>query len=194
MTRKFTIGIDEVGRGPLAGPVVAAAVALPERFGTVVLADSKQLTAAARARIAAELRVAAVPAALGWVTAQEIDALNIHNATLLAMTRAFEALLTDWPEPAGDPDAVLVDGKFCPPIPCPCRPIVAGDRTIPAIQAASVIAKVARDEWMCAYAVQDPRYRFEVHKGYPTALHRDLLRRHGPCAIHRRSFRGVEPG
>lgn len=206
----FTIGIDEVGRGPLAGPVTAAAVALPDAFDAVRVADSKVLTAAQRTRIAAALRTADIPIAIAWVSAAEIDALNIHNASLLAMQRALEALIghalnaAESPVPGATALAatfnaafaagtvpILVDGRFVPPIPYPCRAVVGGDGTIPAVGAASIVAKVARDAWMERYALTDPRYGFERHKGYPTAQHRAALRLHGPCPIHRRSFRGV---
>jgi ribonuclease HII len=185
-------GIDEVGRGPLAGPVTAAAVVLGQSCDTSLLADSKALSEKRRERAYTALTGGMCRYGLGWVSPQEIDTLNIHRATLLAMERAFTALVTASPELLIE--GVHVDGRFCPPIAGPpCTAIIGGDRSHPAIMAASIIAKVARDRWMAEYDRSDSRYDFARHKGYPTAAHRAALRRYGPSAIHRRSFRGVLP-
>jgi len=175
-------GIDEAGRGPLAGPVTAAAVILPADFPREILADSKAISAARRRAAAAVIRERAVAWAVGWATSEEIDALNIHRATLLAMRRAVEAL-------AVRPSRLLVDGLFVPEAGVPGRAVVRGDATVPEIMAASIIAKTTRDAWMVEYAKREPGYGFEKHKGYPSREHRAAITRLGPCAIHRRSFR-----
>ena len=179
-------GIDEAGRGPIAGPVCAAAVILGSGFDRTQLKDSKALSPAARNRIAAVLlRDAAV--GVGWSWPEEIDRINIHHASLLAMQRAYEALAASAPpEIAGK---ALVDGKFTPPLPIAAEAIVKGDAKIPEISAASIIAKVARDRWMIRYSWIEPNWAFETHKGYPTAAHRQLCRLHGLSPIHRRSFK-----
>jgi ribonuclease HII len=174
-------GLDEAGRGPLAGPVTAAAVILGENFPRGVLDDSKRLSPARREKAAALIKERALAWAIGWADHTEIDRLNILRASLLAMRRAFEHLELI-------PDQVLADGLFCPEIPAPCSAIVRGDCLIPEIMAASILAKTARDAWMVAYDKGDPRWQFARHKGYPTSLHRLLLARHGPSEIHRRSF------
>jgi ribonuclease HII len=175
-------GIDEAGRGPLAGPVVAAAVILPPDFPLHLLADSKALSAARRETAERAIREQAVAWASGWAWPEEIDRYNIHCATLFAMARALRALPTV-------PDTVLVDGLFTPLSTIPCRAIVRGDSLIPEIMAASIIAKTMRDRWMVRYSRIEPAYRFEVHKGYPTREHRELVKRLGFSAIQRRSFR-----
>lgn len=184
-TRATIAGVDEVGRGCLAGPVVAAAVMLPEGIALRGLADSKLLTPAARERLAAEIRNRAVSWAIASVEATEIDALNILQATLEAMARAILQL-------APPPELVLIDGKCIPRgLPVPARPVVHGDRDVPVISAASVVAKVARDRIMRDWQERYPDYRFAVHKGYGTYLHRSLIARYGPSPIHRLSFAGV---
>ncbi|MFW5694214.1 MAG: ribonuclease HII [Alkalispirochaeta sp.] len=184
-------GIDEVGRGPLAGPVTAAAVVLTPSFDRSLLKDSKALTLRARERAGTALETAGCPRGVGWAWPEEIDRINIHHAALLAMQRAYHALLTDFPTVSFS--HIIVDGKFCPHIDGPpCSPLVGGDHIEPAIMAASIIAKIARDRWMIRYAREDDRYGFETHKGYPTKTHREALARHGACPIHRRSFRGVD--
>ncbi len=180
--RRLVCGIDEAGRGPIAGPVAAGAVVLPRGFPVEILDDSKALSAAQREAAAAVIRERAVAWALGWAWPAEIDRLNIHHATLLAMRRAVACLEVR-------PDLLLVDGLFVPDAGVPGRAIVRGDATVPQIMAASILAKTARDAWMAEYARQDPRYGFEKHKGYPTPEHRLAVERHGPCPIHRRSFR-----
>lgn len=180
-------GIDEAGRGPLAGPVVAAAVILDPRRPIDGLADSKKLTPAARERLAVTIRQNALAWCVACADAAEIDALNIFHATFLAMRRAVLGLGT-WP------DAVDVDGKFLPdlnfgPVSVRGRAVVGGDATVAAISAASILAKTARDRFMCRYDRAYPQYGFAQHKGYPTAMHRERLALHGPCPQHRRSFR-----
>ncbi|TVQ26929.1 MAG: ribonuclease HII [Spirochaetaceae bacterium] len=184
-------GVDEAGRGPLAGPVTAAAVLLPEepdgrtRKLITTLADSKKLTPRAREDLAVLIREHAVAWGTGWSWPEEIDRVNILQAAMLAMSRACEAL-------GVVPPAVFVDGNRCPVVPgAAVYAVIKGDGYVPSIMAASILAKTARDAWMCEYAIQDDRYGFEVHKGYPTALHKARLAEHGPSAIHRVSFRGV---
>ncbi len=180
----WVAGVDEVGRGPLAGPVVAAAVILHPGRPVQGLADSKTLSPARRERLALEIRACALAWALGRAEPQEIDALNILQASLLAMARAVAAL----PQP---PDEILVDGIHLPPVACPARAIVGGDASVPAISAASILAKVVRDAEMQAVHAQYPQYGFDRHKGYPTAEHLAALRAHGACPIHRHSFAPV---
>ena len=177
-------GVDEVGRGPLAGPVVAAAVILDPARPIAGLADSKTLSPLRREQLATEIRAKALAWALGRAEVAEIDRLNILQASLLAMQRAIAALSIV-------PEQALVDGNRCPPLACPCRAIVKGDATVPAISAASILAKVARDAEMGELHERYPRYGFAQHKGYPTAAHRDALRRFGPCPEHRHSFAPV---
>ncbi|MFZ1640800.1 MAG: ribonuclease HII [Candidatus Contendobacter sp.] len=177
-------GVDEVGRGPLAGPVVAAAVILDPARPIRGLADSKKLSATRREQLAAEIRAKALAWALGRAEVAEIDRINILQAALLAMQRAVAALSIV-------PEKALVDGNRCPVLACPCEAIVKGDATIPAISAASILAKVARDAELCKLHDRYPHYGFARHKGYPTATHREALRRHGPCPEHRRSFAPV---
>lgn len=174
-------GVDEAGRGPLAGPVVAAAVVLDPARPIAGLADSKKLGAARRERLAEEIRARALAWALGRADVAEIDRLNILHASLLAMQRAVAAL-------AVAPGKVLVDGNRCPKLNCPCEAIVKGDATMPVIGAASILAKVARDAELRELHGRYPQYNFARHKGYPTAEHLDALRRYGPCPEHRRSF------
>lgn len=177
-------GIDEVGRGPLAGPVMAAAVILPEGYELLGLGDSKRLSARRREALAAVLRVDAESWALGSASAAEIDALNIHHATLLAMRRAVLAL----PQM---PEHLLVDGRFAPNGPWCATTVVGGDATVPAISAASIIAKVARDALLEEMHACYPAYGFNCHAGYPTPAHLAALVEHGPCPEHRRSFAPV---
>jgi ribonuclease HII len=175
-------GVDEAGRGPLAGPVTASAVILPPDFPVHYLDDSKKLTEPERDTAAAVIRARAIEWTIGWVWPAEIDMLNIHRAALLAMERAVFALRSC-------PGIVLVDGKFPPDLPYPTDAVVGGDSRVRAIQAASIVAKVARDRWMGLYARLDGRYGFEHNRGYPTPEHRAAIARHGPSAIHRLSFR-----
>jgi ribonuclease HII len=174
-------GVDEAGRGPLAGPVTASAVVLPHNFPVEILRDSKQLNSRLRSERAAYIRRHARAWALGWASHAEIDLLNILQATLLAMRRALLALPLH-------PDEVVADGTAVPLVPYPVRALVRADATLPEVMAASILAKTARDAWMTDYARIEPRYGFERHMGYPTAEHRRCVRVYGPCPIHRRSF------
>lgn len=176
-------GIDEAGRGPLAGPVVAAAVILPARC-TIPVTDSKQLSAARRAALAAQIREEAECWGIGVASTAEIDRLNILNATMRAMTRAFDALEVSGCE-------VLIDGDRCPGDLPAARAVVGGDAAIPAISAASILAKTVRDAFMELLAGRYPGYGFDRHKGYATAEHLAALARLGPAPCHRRSFAPV---
>jgi ribonuclease HII len=183
---RLVAGVDEAGRGPLAGPVVAAAVILSEATTPVGLADSKQLGEAERATLAGDIRQSAVAWSVAWADRAEIDAVNILNATLLAMRRAIIGLRVS-------PGAVLVDGNRLPDLRFNGRQIdgqaiVRGDALVPAISAASIIAKTTRDAIMQERDALYPAYAFGRHKGYGTALHRERLAEHGPCDEHRRSF------
>lgn len=178
-------GVDEAGRGPLAGPVFAAAVIFDARSPVEGVRDSKLLTPRERERLAGLIREQALGWALGSATVEEIDALNILQATLLAMGRAVERLTT-WPH------RVVVDGRQCPALSLPVQGIVKGDASIPVISAASILAKVARDAEMSLLHESYPQYGFAQHKGYPTPAHIVALRRHGACPAHRRTFRPVK--
>jgi ribonuclease HII len=182
-------GIDEAGRGPLAGPVSAGAVALPEGFPLDALDDSKALSAARRERAYALIVEGAVAWSVAWAYPCEIDELNILRASLLAMRRAYSGLVAALagagrPEPA----AVYVDGNRAPELGRPCAAVVKGDGIIPAIMAASILAKVARDRAMERYDWLYPEYGYARHKGYPTAAHREACRTLGPSPIQRMSF------
>lgn len=177
-------GVDEAGRGPLAGPVFAAAVILddPPRIGG--LADSKKLTPRRRDALAEQIRRHAVSWAVASASVEEIDTINILQASLLAMRRAVMALR---PQPA----AIVVDGTQVPQVGMPARAVIRGDATVPAISAASILAKVARDALMLELHAVYPDYGFDRHKGYGTALHMAALRRLGPTPAHRWSFAPV---
>jgi ribonuclease HII len=177
-------GVDEAGRGPLAGPVVAAAVILDELNPIEGLADSKKLTAARRERLYDEIRAKALCCAIAQASVEEIDALNILQATLLAMRRAVEGLRLK-------PSKVLVDGNQLPRLSVLAEAVVRGDALVPAISAASILAKVHRDRWCLDYDREFPQYGFAAHKGYGTAVHLAALRAHGACPQHRRSFAPV---
>jgi ribonuclease HII len=188
-------GIDEAGRGPLAGPVTAAAVVLSRDFPVEQLADSKRLTPGRRAGLEHLIKNRAFCWGVGWASHREIDELNILQASHLAMTRAVTALassarLTDAGFRLGSFHAI-VDGSVVPHLPLTVRAEIRADGSVPEVMAASILAKQARDRWMVAYARIDPRYHFEQHKGYPTREHRALIRQHGPSAIHRYSFRSA---
>lgn len=180
----LVVGVDEVGRGPLIGAVVTAAVILDPARPVAGLADSKKLSASRREKIAAEICEKALAWSLGRAEPAEIDRLNIFKATMLAMQRAVESLPLV-------PDAALVDGNKTPSLGCPAEAVVKGDARIPAISAASILAKVARDSEMITLHAQHPEYGFDRHKGYPTEMHRQALAKLGPLPQHRRSFAPV---
>lgn len=177
-------GVDEAGRGPLAGPVVAAAVILDELNPIEGLDDSKKLTARTRERLFDEIRAKALCTCIAQASVEEIDALNILQATMLAMKRAVEGLRLK-------PAKVLVDGNRLPRLKVPAEAIVQGDATVQAISAASILAKVHRDRLLATLHEAHPEYGFDGHKGYPTPEHLEALRRHGACLHHRRSFAPV---
>ena len=177
-------GVDEAGRGPVAGPVVAAAVILNGAAPIAGVADSKTLSAARREALYVQIAEHAICFGVGLASVEEIDRLNIYHATLLAMQRAVAALVVV-------PAHVLVDGNAAPGLACRVTTIVQGDRTEPAISAASIIAKVTRDRMMDELDREFPCYGFARHRGYPTAAHVAALNRHGPSPVHRRSFRPV---
>ena len=177
-------GVDEAGRGPLAGPVVAAAVILRQEDCPDGLNDSKQLTAARRAALEVEIKARALCWGVGIASVEEIDEINILWATMLAMTRAVEALTHDCAH-------VLVDGNRCPKWRWASTPIVEGDAKCLSIAAASILAKEARDRMMIAAAADHPHYGWETNKGYGSARHLAALREHGPTPLHRRSFAPV---
>jgi ribonuclease HII len=177
-------GVDEAGRGPWAGPVVACAVILPEAVSIPGLRDSKRLTPQKRLEVALRIRKQCAAWSIAWSLPEEIDRANILQATLAAMRRAVEGL----PLPAAE---VLVDGNRLPPLRQAARAIVGGDDRVAAIAAASVLAKTFRDGWMQHYDALHPGYGFAIHKGYGTAQHAQALARLGPCALHRRSFAPV---
>jgi len=174
-------GVDEAGRGPIAGPVYAAAVVLDPGRPIAGLADSKLLGARRRERLAGEIRARARAWHVAWASVDEIDALNILQASLLAMRRAVEGL-------PFVPDEALVDGNRCPPLACRVRAIVGGDRLHAAISAASILAKTERDAEMLRLHARYPVYAFDRHKGYPTPGHLELIELHGVCELHRKSF------
>ncbi len=174
-------GVDEAGRGPLAGPVCAAAVILDPNKPIDGLKDSKKLSASRRERLADEIRAKALAWAVAWATVEEIDQINILQASLLAMRRSVMDL-------AVAPKEVWVDGNRCPELPYPTRAIIKGDALEPAISAASILAKTARDKTMLELARYYPGYGFEQHSGYPTAAHLEALRRHGVTPVHRKTF------
>ena len=182
-------GVDEVGVGPLAGPVVAGAVILPRAYKLRELDDSKKLDGATRERLAEQLKAEAIAWAIGIAEVEEIDRLNIYHAGLLAMRRAVEAL-TQPPEFVL-PDFVLVDARTIPGLSVPQRPIIKGDCLSASIAAASILAKTTRDALMCEFERQYPGYGFAAHKGYSTPEHCRALRECGATPIHRRSFRPV---
>jgi len=177
-------GVDEAGRGPLAGPVVAAAVILDDCHPIKGLADSKTLTALRRERLFDEIRAKALCCSIAEASVEEIEQLNILQATLLAMRRAVDGLRLK-------PVKVLVDGNRLPLLDVLGEAIVKGDSLVPAISAASILAKVQRDRWCVEYDLQFPQYGFAKHKGYGTAEHLDALRLHGACPQHRKTFRPV---
>ena len=185
INRQYIAGVDEVGRGPLAGPVVTAAVILDPNRPILGLADSKKITEKRREILAAIIKQHALAWAIGRAEPEEIDQLNILQATLLAMKRAVESLSIV-------PSHALVDGNQAPNLMCPVTTIIKGDQTEPAIAAASIIAKVSRDKEMILMEESFPGYGFAKHKGYPTKMHQDALMKLGVSEIHRRSFKPVQ--
>jgi ribonuclease HII len=181
---RLVAGVDEAGRGPLAGPVVAASVILPADCQYFLFQDSKKLTEKQRERLFAILTDMGIPIGVGAATPAEIDEINILQASLLAMKRA----VFDLPEM---PDFLLVDGKFTVPLKVNQQALVKGESKSASIAAASIVAKVTRDRIMLGYHDMYPRYNFKQHKGYPTKEHRNLLIHFGPCEIHRKTFSGV---
>ena len=177
-------GVDEAGRGPLAGPVVVAAVILPPTYDLACLDDSKRLTALKRERLLPQIEAQAIAWSVEFVTAQEIDRVNILQATMNGMQRAVEKLF-----PA--PVRAMIDGNRAPRLSCEVTTVIGGDGLIPSISAASVLAKVYRDRLMLSMHNLYPGYGFDRHKGYPTAFHLERLKALGPCPIHRKSFAPV---
>jgi len=181
---RHVAGVDEAGRGPLAGPVVAAAVVFVDGETIQGIDDSKRLTASRRSRMSSRIRKIAVDWAIGAATAREVDRLNIHNATLLAMRRAVLGLRERV-------DYVYIDGKFFPDIPIPGESVIRGDQSIPTVSAASILAKVSRDRQMVWLDRIYPQYGFSRHKGYPTRFHCSALASLGPTPEHRMSYAWV---
>lgn len=181
---KLEAGVDEAGRGPLAGPVVVAAVILPDEYHLPWLDDSKKLTAKRREHLAPQIEQQAIAFAVVFVEVDEIDRVNILQATMNGMQRAVDALR---PRPV----RAMIDGNRAPPLCCEATTVIGGDGLIASISAASVLAKVYRDRLMLSMHELYPDYGFDRHKGYPTAFHLECLRAHGPCPIHRRSFAPV---
>lgn len=181
LVEDLVAGVDEVGRGPLCGAVVTAAVILDPNRPILGLNDSKKLTEARREKLFDEIREKALSWCIARAEVEEIDELNILHATMLAMQRAVEGL-------GITPQRAMIDGNRCPKLPMPAEAVVKGDSKVPAIAAASILAKVSRDREMAAFELQYPGYGIGGHKGYPTAVHLEALERLGPTPIHRRSF------
>ena len=177
-------GVDEAGRGPLAGPVAVAAVVLAPGLDLPGLGDSKTLTERRRQNLEQQIKAGALAWSVVLVSAEEVDSLNVLRATLVGMQRAVTEL-----DPR--PEGVLVDGNHLPELSVPARAIVGGDALEPCISAASILAKQARDRYMCQLHERFPEYGFDRHKGYPTVAHREALLRFGPCPEHRRSYAPV---
>lgn len=181
---KTPAGVDEAGRGPLAGPVVAACVVLPEGCEISGLNDSKKLTHLKRQKVLRDIGRKAIAYSIGIVEPPEIDRINILRAALLAMEKSVQTI-------PDRPDYLLIDGNQRTSLPMPQETVVKGDSKCASIAAASVLAKVIRDYIMEKYHLMYPQYNFLKHKGYPTKEHYEAIRQYGPCPIHRRSFRGV---
>jgi len=189
-------GLDEAGRGPLAGPVCAAAVILGRDFSLDILDDSKKLTSACRDKARRIICDEAHVWGIGWASHTEIDSINILQASLLAMKRAYEDMI----KRASEKNILLfnkditavADGKFIPDIPVPCTAMVKADAQVPEVMAASILAKTARDSYMDEMAVLYPQYGYEKHKGYPTKAHRAAVLKYGPSPIQRLSFKVKE--
>ncbi|MCR4939362.1 MAG: ribonuclease HII [Treponemataceae bacterium] len=190
-SKAFLCGIDEAGRGPLAGPVLAAAVVLPDDFPVEKLKDSKKLSEKKRLELELLIKEKALFWGLGSASHEEIDSMNILAATMLAMRRAFFSMLEKLPresENQGPSVAAIVDGIFCPDINCPVIAVPKADAIYPPVMAASILAKTERDRIMTDYGALYPEYGYEKHKGYPTKAHRDICRKKGPSPIQRRTF------
>jgi len=188
-------GIDEAGRGPLAGPVCAAAVILGDNFRKYLLKDSKKLTASRRDELQRLICVEAVAWGVGWASHTEIDEINILQASLLAMKRAYEEMMNRAAEkrllPFGKNTTAIVDGLHLPDINIPCTAMVKADAQVPEVMAASILAKTERDTYMEHMAKLYPLYGYESHKGYPTQAHREAVLKHGPSPIQRLTFKVV---
>ncbi len=178
---KSVCGVDEAGRGPLAGPVCAAAVILPENTVIEEVNDSKKLTEKKRELLFDVIKASALSYSIAYASVEEIEELNILNATMLAMKRAVEALEIK-------PDFVMIDGNRVPKLGIDCESIVKGDAKSMSIACASILAKVSRDRLLYDYAKQYPQYGFDKHKGYGTKLHIEMIKKYGPCPYHRMSF------
>jgi len=182
------VGLDEAGRGPLAGPVYAAAVILPPDFPVELLNDSKKLSQKTR-EDTARLILEKSAWGINCAEAAEIDRINILQASLLAMSRAWDALALAFPELAEEKGlSAVIDGLYCPSLPIPCQAMVKADAQVPAVMAASILAKTARDRIMETYSLFYPEYGYDKHKGYPTKAHREAIARYGPSPIQRLSF------
>jgi len=181
-------GIDEAGRGPLAGPVCAAAVILPDNFNFEILNDSKKMTPAKRDEARRVICTEAVAWGVGWASHTEIDSINILQASLLAMKRAFYEMIKKAAFLTDENISAIVDGTFVPDIPVPCEAMVKADAKVCEVMAASILAKTARDRYMEHMACLYPQYGYEKHKGYPTKTHRELVLKYGPSPIQRLTF------
>lgn len=183
-------GLDEAGRGPLAGPVCAAAVILSEDFPIAILNDSKKLSEKKREEARLQIYEKALAWGIGWASAAEIDELNILKASLLAMERAYYDMVASARKSGRDIlcSEAIVDGLYTPQLPIACRALVKADALIPEVMAASILAKTARDRMMERYGWIYPEYGYEQHKGYPTKLHRERILQYGPSPIQRKSF------
>ncbi len=185
MIKKYTIvGIDEAGRGPLAGPVVAASVIIEEKYLSKKINDSKKISTNIRQILYEEILRNALKYSVGIVSSNEIDELNIHNATLKAMQKSFDAINCNGCK-------VYVDGLFAPLIDANCITIKHGDRLVPIISAASIVAKVTRDNIMLEIDREYPEYEFKKHKGYPTKKHIEMIKKYGICKYHRKTFKPI---
>ena len=184
INKMLIAGVDEVGRGPLAGPVYAAAVILDPQRPIAGLADSKAISAKKREALVEVICQRALAFSVAQASVEEIERINILHASLLAMQRAVQGLVIQ-------PQLALIDGNRCPDLPCEAKAIIQGDKTIAAISAASILAKVARDRLMVELDSEYPGYGFAAHKGYGTKLHMAMLKEKGPCAIHRETFAPV---
>ncbi len=185
----IVIGTDEAGRGPLAGPVCAAAVVLPDDFPFEILNDSKKLSEKKRNYAESVIKEKAIAFSVCWATPSEIDKINILNASLLAMKRAYDKVCIQLKSKRIKAEILLVDGNKKVDVDIPCKPIVKGDSSVYEIMAASILAKTARDRFMLCADKRWPQYGFSKHKGYPSRMHAAALEKYGMCPIHRKTFR-----